>query len=92
MYVPEIDQNLLSVGQLVEKGFKVTFEEGKCFIFDYGGQELFKKKMEQKSFSLNPLKNEQVAFKCQINDLEIWHKRLGIFTTKAYNFYKEMIW
>ena len=37
MYVPEIDQNLLSVGQLVDKGFKVTFEEGKCLIFDYGG-------------------------------------------------------
>ena len=29
MYVLEIDQNLLSVGQLVEKGFKVTFKEGK---------------------------------------------------------------
>lgn len=26
MYVPEIDQNLLSVGQLVEKRFKVIFE------------------------------------------------------------------
>ena len=36
MYVPDIDYNLLSVGQLVEKGFKVTFEEGKCLIFDSG--------------------------------------------------------
>ena len=25
LYVPDIDQNLLSVGQLIEKGFKVTF-------------------------------------------------------------------
>ena len=26
-YVPDIDQNLLSVGQLMEKGFKVLFED-----------------------------------------------------------------
>jgi len=26
LYVPDIDQNLLSVGQLMEKGFKVSFE------------------------------------------------------------------
>ena len=26
LFVPDIDQNLLSVGQLVEKGFKVCFE------------------------------------------------------------------
>lgn len=47
MYVPKIDQNLLSVGQLVEKGFKVIFEEEKCLIFDSNGQELFKIKMQQ---------------------------------------------
>nr|CAD1825826.1 unnamed protein product [Ananas comosus var. bracteatus] len=58
VYVPKIDQNLLSVGQLVEKGFKVIFEEGKCLIFDSSDQELFKIKMQQKSFSLNPLENE----------------------------------
>jgi predicted aspartyl protease len=27
LYVPDIDQNLLSVGQLLEKGFKVIFED-----------------------------------------------------------------
>ena len=42
--------------------------------------------MQQKSFSLNPLKNEQVAFNCQINDLEIWHKRLGHFHHKGLQF------
>ena len=86
MYVPEIDQNLLSVEQLVEKGFKVTFEEGKCLIFDSGGQKLFKIEMQQKSFSLNPLENEQVAFKCQVNDSKIWHKRLGHFHHKGLQF------
>ncbi|XP_061348972.1 uncharacterized protein LOC133294328 [Gastrolobium bilobum] len=70
-------------GQLVEKGFKVTFEEGKCLIIDSSGQELFRIKMQQKSFSLNPLEKEQVAFKCQASDSEMWHKRLGHFHYKG---------
>nr|CAN63433.1 hypothetical protein VITISV_033829 [Vitis vinifera] len=34
LFVPDIDQNLLSVGQLVEKGFKVCFEDKNCIIKD----------------------------------------------------------
>ncbi|XP_031378489.1 uncharacterized protein LOC116193883 [Punica granatum] len=45
MYVSEIDQNLLSVGQLLEKGFKLIFEGRKCLIFDSSDKELFKIKM-----------------------------------------------
>jgi len=30
LYVPEINQNLLSVAQLLEKGYKVTFENKFC--------------------------------------------------------------
>jgi len=63
LYVPKIDQNLLSVGQLLEKGFKLLFEEKKCLITDPNGQELFRIKMQGKSFSLNPLELEQVAYK-----------------------------
>ncbi|XP_017640178.1 uncharacterized protein LOC108481577 [Gossypium arboreum] len=65
LFVPEIDQNLLSVGQLVEKRFKVMFEEGMCLILDSSGNELFWIKMQKKSFSLNPFEKEQVASKCQ---------------------------
>ena len=28
LYVPDLDKNLLSVSQLIEKGFKVSFEDG----------------------------------------------------------------
>ncbi|XP_038889190.1 uncharacterized protein LOC120079069 [Benincasa hispida] len=58
LFVPEIDQNLLSVGQLVEKGFKVLFEEEKCLISDSNGNELFKIKMQHKIFSLDSLEKE----------------------------------
>ncbi|XP_016718138.1 uncharacterized protein [Gossypium hirsutum] len=64
MFVFEIDQNLLSAGQLVEKRFKVMFEEGRCLILDSSGNELFRIKMQKKSLSLNPFEEEQVASKC----------------------------
>lgn len=34
LYVPNINQNLLSVGQLIEKGVNVIFEEKRCCIKD----------------------------------------------------------
>jgi hypothetical protein len=37
LYVPGIDKNLLSVGQLIEKGMKVVFENQSCYIFDAAG-------------------------------------------------------
>jgi len=37
LYVPNIDQNLLSVGHLIKKGFKVSFEHQYCFIYDIAG-------------------------------------------------------
>ncbi|KAA3481957.1 Retrovirus-related Pol polyprotein from transposon TNT 1-94 [Gossypium australe] len=70
LFVLEIDQNLLSVGQLVENGFKVMFEEGMCLILYFCSNVLFRIKMQNKSFSLNPLEEEQVAFKCQVSDSE----------------------
>jgi len=32
LYVPEINQNLLSIGQLLEKRYKVLFEDNFCLI------------------------------------------------------------
>ncbi|RDX84968.1 hypothetical protein CR513_33909, partial [Mucuna pruriens] len=41
-YVPNIDQNLISVGQLIEKGFKVSFEHQHCLIYDSARREVLK--------------------------------------------------
>ncbi|XP_038890984.1 uncharacterized protein LOC120080400 [Benincasa hispida] len=94
LFVPEIDQNLLSVGQLVEKGFKVLFEEGKCLIFYSNGNELLKIKMQHKSFSLDPLEKKQITFKCQVKRDKLSEKfEPGIFVgdsmvSKAYKIYQ----
>ena len=79
LYVPEINQNLLSVGQMLERGFRVFFEDNKCLIKDTTGEELFQVKMKNKSLSLNPSQEEQAAFSTVANVTETWHKRLGHF-------------
>ncbi|KAJ9678655.1 hypothetical protein PVL29_020743 [Vitis rotundifolia] len=53
LYVPEINQNLLSVGQLLEKGYKVLFEDNHCMIADAQGREVFIVQMKGKSFALD---------------------------------------
>ena len=55
LFVPKIDQNLLSVGQLLNKGYKVLFENKQCLIKDASGKDLFNVKMKGKSFALNPM-------------------------------------
>jgi len=77
LYVPDIDQNLLSVGQLLEKGFKVSFENQHCVIFDTTGREILKVKMRFKSFSFDPTEEEQTAYVTYVSSTELWHKRLG---------------
>nr|CAN76839.1 hypothetical protein VITISV_004488 [Vitis vinifera] len=46
LFVPDIDQNLFSVGQLVEKEFKIYFEDRNCIIKDAEGKEVFNIKNE----------------------------------------------
>nr|KYP56918.1 Putative transposon Ty5-1 protein YCL075W family [Cajanus cajan] len=79
LYVPEIDQNLLSVGQLLERGFKLKFENKHCFIKDVNDKEIFSIKMSGRSFTLDPMEEEQAAYPATTNSTEIWHKRLGHF-------------
>ncbi|CAJ2639700.1 unnamed protein product [Trifolium pratense] len=77
LYVPDIDQNLVSVGQLIEKGFKVSFENQLCLIFDTTGREILRVKMRGKSFSFDPIEEEQSAYFTEVSPTELWHKRLG---------------
>jgi len=71
LYVPDIDQNLLSVGQLIEKGFKVSFENQLCLIFDITGWEILRVKMRGKSFSFDPIEEEQTAYFTQTSPTEL---------------------
>lgn len=49
LYLSDIDQNLLPIGWLLEKGFKILFEDKWCKIKDVEGKDKFKIKMRGKS-------------------------------------------
>jgi len=65
LYVLELDQNLLSVGQLLENCFKLTFEDKKCVIFDPKGQQICQVKMRGKSFSFDPMEENLAAYRAK---------------------------
>ncbi|KAG8486018.1 hypothetical protein CXB51_019401 [Gossypium anomalum] len=77
LYVPDIDQNLLSVGQLVEKGYSLFFRSGSCVIEDSLGQEVVIVPMADKCFMLDVSQIERRAYLSQSDSAGLWHKRLG---------------
>ena len=79
LYVLEIDQNLLSVGQLLEKGFKLFFEHKHCLICDIADRNVLRVKMRNISFSFDPTNEEYAAYYTQVSPTKLWHKRLGHF-------------
>jgi hypothetical protein len=79
LYVLDIDQNLLSVGQLMEKGFKLRFEDQWCLIKDNLGNNVFRVKIKSKGFTLNLMEKEQSLFSAKTCSDELWHKRVGHF-------------
>jgi hypothetical protein len=83
LFVPEIDQNLLSVGQLLEKGYSVVFKNKHCLISDPTGLEIFTIKMQGKSFSLDWMEEETAAVSNTTNEADLWHKRMGHFNQAA---------
>ncbi|XP_022877050.1 uncharacterized protein LOC111395301 [Olea europaea var. sylvestris] len=50
LYVPDIDQNLISVGQLIEKNYTLIFKDKGCTILDTNNQELMTVDMKHRSF------------------------------------------
>nr|CAN74031.1 hypothetical protein VITISV_013542 [Vitis vinifera] len=89
LFVSDIDQNLLSVGQHVEKGFKVCFKDRNCIIKDDEGRNVFNIKMKGKSFALNMSEEEQVDAAQHENNTMLWHKRLGHFHHNAVLYMKK---
>ena len=64
--MPDIDKSLLSVGQLMEKGFKLLFGDKYCRIFDFTKQEILQVEMRDKNFSFIP--TEDTHKPCKTKD------------------------
>ncbi|XP_047256224.1 uncharacterized protein LOC124888977 [Capsicum annuum] len=63
LYVPDIDKSLLSVGQLMEEGFKLLFGDNYCRIFDSTNLEILQIDIRGKSFLFNPTEDAHKSCK-----------------------------
>lgn len=74
-YVEGLNHNLLSVGQLVEKGFQLQFKDGKCKIINKTDLEIATGTQTKGNiFHLNI--DENTCFITHIDESWLWHKRL----------------
>ncbi|KAK2404089.1 hypothetical protein QL285_053465 [Trifolium repens] len=90
LYVPGMQCNLMSVGQLLDKGFKVVLGDGTLKLFD-SKQNLILKSIQSKNRTfktqLKVVEHECLAASTgehsQNKDTELWHKRYGHLNFKS---------
>ncbi|KAK2404675.1 putative mitochondrial protein [Trifolium repens] len=86
LYVPGMQCNLMSVGQLLDKGFKVVLEDGTMKLFD-SKQNLILKSNQSKNRTfktqLKAIEHECLAASTENKDSELWHKRYGHLNFKS---------
>ncbi|CAL9020712.1 unnamed protein product, partial [Prunus brigantina] len=79
LLVLKLSQNLLSVGQLVENGYRLVFQDGACIIYDKNAVEMViaRVKMERnRNFPIEFQYAEVAAMKADVvQDSWLWHKR-----------------
>ncbi|XP_024984146.1 uncharacterized protein LOC112520048 [Cynara cardunculus var. scolymus] len=78
-YVPRLKHNLLSVGQLVLKGYKIVFKEESCEVYDPKGILIGKVTMtENKMFPIKFTNEDFFSLTMNIKDSSLlWHNRFG---------------
>ncbi|KAL4318116.1 hypothetical protein GQ457_18G020990 [Hibiscus cannabinus] len=80
LYVSNLSQNLLSVGQLLSRGFTVTFDKSSCLVASKAsGKVLVKASMTQnKLFPVDLTRVETCALIAQKEEVTaLWHRRYG---------------
>ncbi|XP_074299976.1 uncharacterized protein LOC141631169 [Silene latifolia] len=79
-YVPQLAYNLLSVGQLLESGFSLSFDNNSCEIKDKKSNEIVAMTSmgRNKMFSLDLVKSMGRALTIKEDDkARLWHLRYG---------------
>jgi len=89
LYIPEINQNLLSVSQLLNIDYKVLFEDKNYMIEDAKGTKAFKVQMKGKSFVLDFMNEEHANVYKENNNLMLWHKTMRHYHHEALFFMKK---
>ena len=78
-YVPELKTNLLSIGQLLEKGLIILFKHGRCKIFHPEKGLIMETVMSpNRMFILQPFSQPAMSFHTITEDsAQLWHNRYG---------------
>jgi transposase InsO family protein len=88
-YVPELKNNLLSIGQLQKRGFAILIQSGKCHIYHPQRGLIIQSEMTaSKMFLLlanfQPKKEKNTCFHTTTSDLaHLWHCRYGHLSYKG---------
>lgn len=84
LHVPDLRMNLLSVGKVADKGFKITFEKDFAEIIDRNGKSILKADRVNGLYLLRQEKpkidsNVKEKFQERANHASInsWHRRMG---------------
>jgi len=80
-YVPELKNNLLSIGQLQQKGLMITIQHNKCVVIHPDRGQIMEVSMnDNQMFVLSATIVSAKATCLQVNleqDSQLWHNRLG---------------
>ena len=78
LLVPKLKENLLSIGQMMERGYTDHFEGGVSKILDNKNKrfEIVQVKMNKsnRSFPLNLKYTTNIVMKVQVDDSWLWHR------------------
>ncbi|KAG6498678.1 hypothetical protein ZIOFF_038400 [Zingiber officinale] len=86
LYVPNLTSNLLSVGQLLQRGYSIFFEDEKCRIFDRRNKCTFAKQ----GVSFRFTSGRKVAYTSEnFDQSQLWHLRYGHLNWKGLQFLKQ---
>ncbi|KAK2404761.1 putative mitochondrial protein [Trifolium repens] len=86
LLIPDLDQNLLSVAQLMKKGYSLSFKNNGCVIMDSNDCEVVNVEMCGNSFPISLNQVNQTALVSKHDDSALWHKRYGHFNMNALKF------
>ena len=91
-YVSELKNNLLSIGQLQEKGLAIMIHDGLCKIYHPGKGLIIQTAMStNRMFTLltNKQEKKEVCFQASSQELyHLWHRRYGHLSHKGLNILK----